>query len=253
MSLKLQKPQGMIRHTIVTLLSLFSLSGQCNAQYDQNIMRADTTLHYIIKESKTSYKEPAVLFLLHGHGSNENDLFSFHTAIPDNWIVVSVRAPYRINDRSFRWYDVNMLNGKITINSEEEEKSRKKLLQLISEITGKYKVNTNKVIVAGFSQGANMASTIGLTQPDKISGIAIFSGRFIHEIQPYISKSDKIKNLKCFLAHGNKDDLLPVAYAYENLKELDKLGISITFSEDAVSHTISTKQFSDFILWLNQL
>jgi phospholipase/carboxylesterase len=215
-------------------------------------MVPDTSLHYIIRGSKDSVAKSPLLILLHGHGSNENDLFSLSNSIPNNWIVVSVRGPYQLAENSYRWYDVKMANGKIVINIDEEERSRKKLMQLISEITQKYNVDSQKIIVAGFSQGANMSLAISLTMPEKIAGFGVFSGRFVNELKPYISSSVSLKSLKCFLAHGNKDSMLPITYARENQQMLLSLGITATFSEDAVAHSISPKQLEDFTLWLKQ-
>ncbi len=215
-------------------------------------MASDTSLSYIIRESRDSLVKSPLLILLHGYGSNENDLFSLGSQIPDNLIVVSVRGPYQLAENSYRWYDVKTVNGKIVINIDEEERSRKMLLQLMAEITEKYNVDSQNIIVAGFSQGANMVSAISLTEPQKIAGFGVFSGRFVDELKPYISSSDSLKSLKCFLAHGNKDNRLPIIYARENQQMLQSLGITVTFSEDAVAHSISPKQLEDFTLWLKQ-
>ena len=45
-------------------------------------------LHYIIKEPKNITPETPLLVLLHGYGSNEEDLFSF---VPDLWRVSVLR------------------------------------------------------------------------------------------------------------------------------------------------------------------
>lgn len=237
---------------ILTIIIQFSFALVCISQKNNKTVMSDTSLHYIIRESKNINANSPLLILLHGHASNENDLFSFNSQIPDNWIVVFVRAPYKLNEGSYRWYDVKMVNQKITINTEEEEKSRNKLLNLVENITKKHKVNTRKIIVAGFSQGANMALAVGLTAPEKIAGVGVFSGRFMNEIKPFINPSIFFKSQKCFIAHGNNDAMLPIKYAFENQQELQSLGISVTFSEDAGAHSISSKQFDKFLQWLNQ-
>lgn len=237
---------------ILTIIIQFSFALVCISQNNNKTVMSDTSLHYIIRESKNKNANSPLLILLHGYASNENDLFSFNSQIPDNWIVVSVRAPYKLNEGSYRWYDVKMVNQKITINTEEEEKSRNKLLNLIENITKKHKVNTRKIIVAGFSQGASMALAVGLTAPDKIAGVGVFSGRFMNEIKPFINPSIFFKSQKCFIAHGNNDAMLPIKYAFENQQELQSLGISVTFSEDAGAHSISSMQFDKFLQWLNQ-
>lgn len=99
-------------------------------------------------------------------------------------------------------------------------------MKFIDKIISFYDVDTHRVVLAGFSQGGNMASVVSLTAPEKVTGFAILSGRFIEEIKPLISKSASLKSLKCFLAHGNQDYLLPIAYARENQQMLQRLGIS---------------------------
>ncbi|MCZ8197100.1 MAG: hypothetical protein O9267_05805 [Flavobacterium sp.] len=191
-----------------------------------------------------------LLILLHGHGNNENDLFSFSSQIPENWIVVSVRGPYQLAENSYRWYDAKMINGKIVINIDEEERSRKKLKQLISEITNKYNVDSQKIIVAGFSQGGNMSQSLGLGNPNSVTGFGVFNGRYNEEFSPYISKSIALKNSKAFIAHGSGDTMLPKTYVTENITKLKELGIQITYYEDSNGHSISTKQWDEFSKWL---
>ncbi len=235
-------------------ISLFivrlALISSCTAQNNQNIMVSDTSLQYIIRESKDSVAKSPLLILLHGHGSNENDLFSFSSQIPENWIVVSVRGPYQLAENSYRWYDVNMVNGKIVINIDEEERSRKKLMQLISKITQKYNVDNKKIIVAGFSQGANMAQSLGLGEPNLVTGFGVLSGRFVEEFGPYICRSTALKNSKAFISHGSGDTMLPITLASENKTKLKNLGIQITYFEDTNGHSISTRQWSEFSKWL---
>lgn len=209
-----------------------------------------TFLEYLAQTPKDSTINFPLLILLHGHGGNENDLFSFANHFPDDWLVASVRGAYNIGPNSYRWYDVKMVDGRIAINIEEEETSRKKLIELIKDISVKYKVDKHRIIVAGFSQGANMAQSIGIGEPKVVSGFGVFSGRFVEEFVPYINKSDDLKNMKAFLSHGSGDNMLPITHASENKQRLEKLGVQVAFSEDGNGHSISSKQFSDFTKWL---
>lgn len=209
-------------------------------------------LHHVVRRPNVRIQHPPVLFLLHGAGSNENDLFSFAGRIPDEWLVVSVRAPFTVSEEHYKWYDVQLVENRITINAAQEEESRKTLLQWMDAFMSYYDADRDRVVVSGFSQGANMALAAGLTAPENVRGFAMFSGRFLEEIRPMISTSASLQHLRCFLAHGNRDNMLPIAYATENRQILQGLGIGITFSEDSTGHSISPKQFADFLLWLNQ-
>lgn len=235
---------------IFLFFTQLALISSCKAQNQLKVMETETSLHYIIRESKYSANKSPLLILLHGHGSNENDLFGLANLIPDNWNVVSVRGSYKLAENSYRWYDVNMVNGKIAINIEQEEESRKKLIQLISKISQKYDVDSQKIIVAGFSQGANMAQSLGLSEPNLIAGFGVCSGRFVEEFIPYIKISKALKNSKAFISHGRGDNMLPKTYAEENITKLKELGIQLTYCEDTNAHSISAKQWSEFSKWL---
>lgn len=210
-------------------------------------------LEYLVRQQQDTTKQAPVLILLHGYGSNEKDLFSFAEKIPDNWLVVSVRAPIILGNNKFKWYHVGLVNEKITMNFEDEEKSRKSLLRLIDQIISKYNVDKNKVVTAGFSQGANMALGLALTAPRKILAAGCFSGRFMEEIKPLISNEEALKSKQVFISHGTEDQMLPIKYAEENQQILKNWGINITLSTDKVAHSISEKQLNDFVRWISVL
>lgn len=227
-----------------------SFLDNCIAQKNSDTMITETSLVYRIKEPKTNAKFSSMLVLLHGHGSNENDILGLAEKVPDHWAVVSVRGPYQLGSNSFRWYDVGMVNGKIEINIDQEELSRKKLIDLINQIADKHHIDKSKIVVAGFSQGANMAQSLGLGEPTIAAGFGVFSGRYVAEFTPYINKSKQLQNVRVFLSHGSGDSMLPKTYADENLNKLKDLGIQITYCEDTNGHSISTKQWSEFSKWL---
>ncbi|HAD11470.1 MAG TPA: esterase [Saprospirales bacterium] len=210
-------------------------------------------LEYLIRKPTVDTANPPVLILLHGLGSNEHDLFSFASRIPENWLVVSARGPISQGGNRHSWYNAKMENGKIAINFQEEEQSRQKVLSLIDYLEKTYKADKNKVVLAGFSQGAAMALCTGLTEPEKVAGFALSSGRFVEEIEPLVSRSPNLKKLRSFIAHGSGDTMLPIRYAAETKAKLEQLGIPFLYSEDTTGHTISAKQFSDFLQWLSQI
>ena len=48
------------------------------------------------------------IVLLHGYGSNELDLFSFADELPDNLLIISLRAPYEMGNGAYAWYAINL-------------------------------------------------------------------------------------------------------------------------------------------------
>ena len=65
------------------------------------------SLEYLIREPKVTLEKNPVIVLLHGYGSNEADLFSFATELPENHYIISARAPYDMQYNSYAWYAIN--------------------------------------------------------------------------------------------------------------------------------------------------
>ena len=50
-------------------------------------------LKYLVREPENINSKTPLLILLHGYGSNEEDLFSFVPTLPKEWLIISFRAP----------------------------------------------------------------------------------------------------------------------------------------------------------------
>ena len=55
---------------------------------------APLSLEHIIRPSSLTTKKPPVLFMFHGYGSNEEDLFSFASELPEELCIIAARAAY---------------------------------------------------------------------------------------------------------------------------------------------------------------
>ena len=70
-------------------------------------------LDYLIKKPDfIDYKKNNnVIFLLHGYGSNEVDLFNFKDLFDENEFIISLRAPIKLFDNGFGWFNLNLENN----------------------------------------------------------------------------------------------------------------------------------------------
>lgn len=215
-------------------------------------LKKTSTLSYLVKEPKIKSTNPPLLILLHGIGSNEEDLFSFANRIPDNFLVVSVRAPQVINNGSYAWYDMDLSTGKPIYNKQQAEESRKTIIAFINQLKVLHPYNEHQVYLCGFSQGAVMSYSVGLTRPDIIKGIAVMSGRLLEEVKSIKASEDKLKNLKVFISHGKNDTVLPIHYAREGDAYLKSLNIFPTYNEYTEGHGINSEMLNDLIEWLKK-
>ena len=63
-------------------------------------------LNYLIRHSESKKDSPSI-FLLHGYGSNKEDLFSLEGFLPKNHTVISLEAPILLPFGGFTWFDVD--------------------------------------------------------------------------------------------------------------------------------------------------
>ncbi len=208
------------------------------------------SLQYLIREPKVKSAHPPLLILLHGVGSNKEDMFSFANQLPDKYLIISAEAPIQLGGNRFAWYQVDFSTGKPVFNFEQEEISRKILINFIEELKEKYAVDSQEVYLCGFSQGAIMSYSVALTRPDLVKGIAIMSGRLLDEIKPQIVSKEKLSHLKIYISHGSTDNTLPIQYAINAIAFLQTLGLSPTLKQYNAGHTINHEMLNDLLNWL---
>ncbi len=209
-----------------------------------------TNLYYIHKASSQKENAP-LLILLHGVGSNEQDLFSFADKIPSKYHVLSLRAPFVLGESSYGWYQVEFKNNKPFINVEQAEASRLKLIHFLETLKSEINYDPKQVYLCGFSQGAIMSYSVALSRPDLVKGFAAMSGRMLDEHKPNFASKDKLKNLKILITHGNADPVLNVEYAKQANIYLQGLGLKPELKLYNEVHTINSGMLSDLLVWLD--
>ncbi|TGL51248.1 esterase [Leptospira meyeri] len=207
-------------------------------------------LEYLVRKPKVSIENPPLLLLLHGVGSNEEDLFSLSNYFPESLLVVSVRGPLILGTGSYGWYEVLFTTGQPKINLEQEAESRKLLLQFLEYLKTNYQFDESNVWIGGFSQGAIMSYSIGLLHPEKVKGIIALSGRLLEENKIQVKVSEKVLGKKIFISHGTNDRVLSVEYARSVKGYLESIGLHPRYQEYEEGHSINREMLKNLIQWL---
>ena len=210
-----------------------------------------SNLHYLLRQSKTSIENPPLLVLLHGYGSNEDDLFSFAEELPDTFLIVSLQAPHAMGSGSFAWYSINFddKNGKFS-DLKQAKESIDQIAIFIDEIKIKYNTKTNQTFVLGFSQGAILSYSLSLFYPNKVQHVIALSGYINTELIPAtISKEIKTDY---YCSHGSVDQVLPVEWARKSKPFLDDLGFQNVYFEYPVGHGVAPQNFYSFKTWIEE-
>ena len=209
------------------------------------------SLHHLVREPRIKLEQNPVLILLHGYGSNEEDLFSFSTELPEEYYVVSVRAPYDLQYGSYAWYAINFDADENKFSDHEQaKKSRDLIANFIDELTDNYAIDAQNVTLIGFSQGTILSYAVALSYPEKIKRVAALSGYLNLEIVKDNYKNNNFSNLKMFISHGTVDQVIPVDWARKASPILTDLGIENVYKEYSIGHGVAQQNFYDFKNWL---
>jgi phospholipase/carboxylesterase len=212
----------------------------------------EPSLHYLVRQPKIKMNKPPLIILLHGVGSNEQNMFSFADALPDKFKVISARGPLTFGNGSYAWFQVQFGPKGSVINEEQAENARKEIIRFIDDLTTVEEFDPNQVYLMGFSQGGIMSYSVALTEPEKVKGIAVMSGRLLPEIKPLVVSEDRLKKVKIFVSHGKQDPVLKYGYAEDAVAYLKSMELQPDFHTYDEVHTINKQMLVDVVSWLNE-
>lgn len=212
-------------------------------------MKSNT--HYLVREPKIKKEKNPLLLLLHGYGSNEEDLFSFASELPEEYYVVSARAPYDLQPYGHAWYAITFDADQNKFSDDNQAiASRDLIAQFIDELILELPIDSENVTLIGFSQGTILSYAVALSYPEKIKRVVALSGYLNTGILASDYENNDFKNLKMFVSHGTQDQVIPVDWARKAPETLKNLGIEVDYKEYPIGHGVSPQNFYDLKNWL---
>ncbi|WP_283636619.1 alpha/beta hydrolase [Aquaticitalea lipolytica] len=210
----------------------------------------NSLLHHITRPSTLKENAP-LLIMFHGYGSDENDLFSFATELPEELFIISVRAPHAMQPYGNAWYAINFDAEMNKWSDDAQAKASRDLIaKFIDEACHNYPVNPNNVTLLGFSQGTILSYAVALTYPKKIKNVIALSGYINKDILPEHLDSKSYSHLNFYCSHGSVDQVIPVDWARKTPQFLENLNIKHKYSEFPVGHGVAPQNFYEFRNWL---
>ena len=195
---------------------------------------------------------PWLLVLLHGVGSNEEDLYGLAPSVPPQFHVLSLRAPYTLGRDSYGWFTfVVQPNGVRTINQEQEAASRSIVATTVTSAAEQLAVPADRVVVGGFSQGGIMSLSLLLTQPDLVTAAMVMHSRLLPEVVPHIAPAEALRRHRVWVSHGTDDGVIPLANAREIRRRLSGLPIDLSYAEFPGGHEIRAAELTAAMAWLD--
>ena len=174
----------------------------------------DLPLTFLQRPAAAGTPRPWLLVLMHGVGSNEQDLFGLAPHIPPQFAVLSLRAPYTLGPGAYSWFDFAIEpGGGRRIDAAQEAASRAQLAQLLQSASRQLGIPPERTVVGGFSQGGIMALSLLLTRPELLHAAVVWHSRLLAQVVPLQASSDALRGKKLWLSHGTHDIVIPLANA----------------------------------------
>ncbi|MGB5437261.1 MAG: phospholipase [Maribacter sp.] len=212
---------------------------------------AQLSMVHLIKPSTLQKGKPPVLFMFHGYGSNEEDLFSFAPELPEELCIISVRAPYKLEPYGHAWYAINFDAEKGKWSDDTQAiGSRDSIVTFIDEACTAYGLDSDRISLLGFSQGTILSYAVALTYPEKIRNVIALSGYINENIIGGNPLKKDFTKLKIYASHGQLDQVIPPQWAQKIPSILTGLGIAHIYEEFPVGHGVAPQNFYSFKNWL---
>jgi len=189
---------------------------------------------------KTTHTAPRLMLLIHGFTGDENSMWVFARDLSSHYWMVAPRAPYTAEPGGYSWrpHQTSEL-GRPSVD--ELRPSAEALIRLIDAYqasAGREADASQPFDVMGFSQGAAMSSVLAFLYPDRIRKLGILAG-FVPSDMEALAAQRPLEGKPVFVAHGTKDQTVPIERARASIQILEQAGAQVTYCEDDVGHKLS--------------
>ncbi|WP_034258483.1 alpha/beta hydrolase [Altibacter lentus] len=215
------------------------------------MLKKELPLQHNYRAPKEGVDMAPAIILLHGFGSDENDLFSFASELPETHHIISLKAPIPMQPYGNAWYNIYFDNsdGKFS-DTEQAIASRDLISNCIDAVVNVYNANPKEITLLGFSQGTILSFAVALSYPEKVKNVIGLSGYINEDILKEGYSENDFSSLNVYTSHGSVDQVIPVQWARKTQPFLKALNIPCEYSEFPVGHGVAPQNFDELKEWL---
>lgn len=176
-----------------------------------------------------------LLVLLHGWTGDEDAMWVFTRRFPADWMLIAPRGLYPTPLGGYSWHDQTVGAWPTVRHFAPAVQALDELLQPQNFPQVDFKMPLRMV---GFSQGAALTFTYALQRPERVGSLAGLAG-FLPDGAAGLAEERPLQGKPIFLAHGTRDELVPVERGREAVRILQLAGAQVHYCEDEVGHKLS--------------
>lgn len=129
------------------------------------------------------------------------------------------------------------------------------VLAVIDAARAEYRIDPDRIILTGMSNGGIGTYLIGLNHPDLFAALVPMASVLPPALFPLL---DNASQLPFYIIHGAKDQVMPVTYSRQVVEYLKRNGSAVTYREHNQTHPMAGGHFfpkdelSDLVTWLKK-
>lgn len=149
------------------------------------------------------------------------------------------------------WYDITQTDFGVRHDRQGIQQSAASI-QMLIENEQMHGIKPERIILAGFSQGAAMALHAGLHQPEALAGIIALSGYLLlaDEMDRF---TDAARATPIFMAHGINDPVVPFSLGDSSRRKLEAEGYHVQWHSYPMQHQVCAEELGHIGSWIRRI
>ncbi len=183
------------------------------------------------------------LLMLHDTGGDENDLIQLGQMLAPDAGLLSPRGTVNENGaaRFFRRHSEGVFDVP-DLHARTQE-----LAAWLAAAAAKYGFDPALVYAVGFSNGANIATSLLLSFPETLAGAVVF-----RPMVPFVPERPvSLAGKRVFVGAGESDTIVPPGHPERLVELLGVLGAEVTIKWQPAGHSLVRGDVSEAYEWLN--
>ncbi len=182
------------------------------------------------------------LIVLHGTGGDENDLIGIGQAVAPGAAILSPRGNVLENGapRFFRRISEGVFDPK-EVRSRAEE-----LARFIRASVVTYRLDPGRIFALGYSNGANIASTVMLIEPRILQGSILLRPMLVYEP----TERNDLSGSAVFISAGRMDPIVPTTSVERLASLFDAAHADVTLRWQLAGHSLVPSEVREAADWL---
>lgn len=211
---------------------------------------AEIPLRFVMRipSGRDDREEMPLVVVLHGRGADANDLADLAPMIdgPSGYRFIFPNAPKPFEPYPGMTFGWTWFDG-LPPDRKSFAASRDLLLRFLDHVVIQYRTPKEKIVLAGFSQGAVMVLDAGFRWSQRPAGVVAMSGALFEDDAPDIKAR---ADLPLLIVHGTEDDMIPVHAARRARRVLENAGVHPEYHEFPMGHHVTQESMEvvrDFV------